>query len=400
MNTVLEEKITPTSEVATRAAMWAHSMERRVVETPTGPMLDERFKREVSRIYYKLGRVFLSENPQAGREEINAHLISISKDNPEDPLKHAQKFLDEKAWNKIAGKVFRAAQKAQKRTLQMERTRQLKGTEYAAKAIAFIRNAYQKEIHPYGLLFPFLDESEIITLGLRMDGSENVEVITYKGKILDGKNILLAAHDAHRKVVFVEYQGDDPLKFVLTRNLHRRHLRDAQRAMMGAMLVTTELGSNQYEGLSIDGSTQARISQEKAASLVNSSVSSIGRAMEIRKSGDQELIDDVLYGRERGGGALEKFGIKIKKESTEPEWQRGYRSSMSAFKRLGFSEDFAGNALRTLSLAGETDAKEFIRNAVMAGIDSLINKQKESGLTETERVDARKTKGDENAQSI
>jgi hypothetical protein len=42
--------------------------------------------------------------------------------------------------------------------------------------------------------------------------------------------------------------GDDPLEFVLSANLHRRHPDESRRAMVAGRLATLEHGSNQWTG--------------------------------------------------------------------------------------------------------------------------------------------------------
>jgi hypothetical protein len=58
---------------------------------------------------------------------------------------------------------------------------------------------------------------------IRDDGLEN-PIVTLEGKVLDGRNRDLACTNAQVTPTYVEYEGDDPLGYVLRTNLTRRHL--------------------------------------------------------------------------------------------------------------------------------------------------------------------------------
>ena len=57
-------------------------------------------------------------------------------------------------------------------------------------------------------------------------------IVTYEGKILDGRTRYNACMQAEIEPKFVEWdgRGDSPLNFVLSENLHRRHLTPSQKA--------------------------------------------------------------------------------------------------------------------------------------------------------------------------
>jgi len=55
-------------------------------------------------------------------------------------------------------------------------------------------------------------------------------IVLHEGKILDGRNRYKACSQLGINCASVEYEGDDPLGFVLSLNLHRRHLTPSQLA--------------------------------------------------------------------------------------------------------------------------------------------------------------------------
>jgi ParB family chromosome partitioning protein len=105
-------------------------------------------------------------------------------------------------------------------------------------------------------------------------------ITIYEDKILDGRNRYKACKELYLTPDIKRYDGADPVGFVLSANLHRRHLNESQRAMIAAKLVTTKLGDNQHirskEGRPID--------QPTAATMLNVSPKSVQRAKEAQKA--------------------------------------------------------------------------------------------------------------------
>jgi N6-adenosine-specific RNA methylase IME4 len=110
----------------------------------------------------------------------------------------------------------------------------------------------------------------------------------YERQILDGRNRHRAAVIAGVDCPVREYTGDDPVAFVVSLNLKRRHLNESQRAMVAARLATLAMGANQHsEGTSIEG----------ASSLLNVGRASVERAKMVQRDGAPELVDVVQHGK-------------------------------------------------------------------------------------------------------
>src|SRR3990172_5337720 len=95
------------------------------------------------------------------------------------------------------------------------------------------------DFHTYANLFPLLEGEgfdalveDIRTNGVREPGW------VYQGELLDGRNRYLATQKLGLPFETAEYKGDDPLGFVVSMNLIRRHLSVSQRAMLGAKLMS------------------------------------------------------------------------------------------------------------------------------------------------------------------
>lgn len=91
------------------------------------------------------------------------------------------------------------------------------------------------ELHPLCTLFPRMTGAEFDSL--KNDISENglrQPIMLHDGMILDGGNRYQACVESGAKLEFMEYSGGDPVSFVLSANLHRRHLSAGQQATIVA----------------------------------------------------------------------------------------------------------------------------------------------------------------------
>jgi len=87
--------------------------------------------------------------------------------------------------------------------------------------------------HEYADIFPMLSLEELDTLAADIAANGLLEPITlYEGKVLDGRNRYVACLNVAVDPRFTQYTGDDPLGFVVSKNLHRRQLTSSQRAVV------------------------------------------------------------------------------------------------------------------------------------------------------------------------
>mgnify|MGYP000910618129 CR=1 FL=1 len=98
--------------------------------------------------------------------------------------------------------------------------------------------------HEYADIFPMLSLEELDTLAADIAANGLLEPITlYEGKVLDGRNRYVACLNVAVDPRFTQYTGDDPLGFVVSKNLHRRQLTSSQRAVV-ALEVERHIGAN------------------------------------------------------------------------------------------------------------------------------------------------------------
>ena len=76
------------------------------------------------------------------------------------------------------------------------------------------------------------DELLELCADIKDRGLQQPIVIWRDGSLLDGRNRLLACYRTNQEVVLERYEGDDPVQFRLSANLHRRHLNQGQKAMV------------------------------------------------------------------------------------------------------------------------------------------------------------------------
>jgi N6-adenosine-specific RNA methylase IME4 len=152
------------------------------------------------------------------------------------------------------------------------------------------------QFHPLANLFPLMEgpEFEAFVEDIRLHGVRE-PIVCYEDAILDGRNRYRAACEVGIECPRVQYQGEDPLGYVMSANLHRRHLDESQRAMIAAKLATTKHGGNRRTKKPIGPLIRAT-----AASSLNVGQRSVTRAQHVLAHGTPELVRAV----ERGAVAV------------------------------------------------------------------------------------------------
>lgn len=91
------------------------------------------------------------------------------------------------------------------------------------------------QYHELANMFPMMsaDEKAELKAGIEMNGfDESHPIILFEGMILDGRNRYEVAQELGIDVPLKEYEGNDPVNFVIQENLYRRHLETGQKAMI------------------------------------------------------------------------------------------------------------------------------------------------------------------------
>jgi hypothetical protein len=154
-----------------------------------------------------------------------------------------------------------------------------------------------------------MTEAELNDLGEDMlKHGQRESIVLCEGKILDGRNRYKACLLKGLEPRFDElkrYNGDhDLVAFVVSMNLHRRHLNESQRAMVAAKLANLPHGGDRSK------SPNGGLPQADAAKLMNVSKRSVERARKVTKHGVPELTKAVERGEVKVSAAA-KFAEKV-----------------------------------------------------------------------------------------
>lgn len=161
---------------------------------------------------------------------------------------------------------------------------------------------------------------------IKENGQEE-PIITFEGKILDGRNRYRACKLARVEPVTKEYNGNrDPWTYVLIK-LQRLHLTESQRAMVAAYIATRHPGGIQPANLPIAPT------QGEAAVMMNVSSRSVRAAKQVLERADEETIDAVKAGTISVSAAA--AALPAKPKATKPKAPKDNPKLEKALERIG-----------------------------------------------------------------
>lgn len=183
--------------------------------------------------------------------------------------------------------------------------------------------------HPLSELFPLMQGREFDELVADIKANGLCEPIwTYQGQILDGRNRWRAceqAQVAHRPMR--EYIGEDPVSFVVSLNLHRRHLDESQRGIVAAKIADLP------HGVRADQSGKfAGVTQSAAAEMLNVSERTVRTARRVVDEGTPELVQAVTQGRVSVSAAADV--AELPKEQQRVIVAKGEKEILEAAKQI------------------------------------------------------------------
>jgi ParB-like chromosome segregation protein Spo0J len=185
--------------------------------------------------------------------------------------------------------------------------------------------------HPVAELFPVMSEAEYTALRDDIKANGQREPIwVWRGMVIDGRHRLRACEELGKTCHSREYLGDEDavLRFVISLNLHRRHLNESQRALVASRLA------NMRQGERTDTEPSAnlqKVSQATAAEMLNVSTRSVAAAAKVDEEGAPELVAAVEAGEVSVSAAAEVATLP-KAEQVEVVAKKGTAKAAKAVR--------------------------------------------------------------------
>ena len=175
-----------------------------------------------------------------------------------------------------------------------------------------------KTIQPHKLaaIFPPLTEEEQAALNedVRAHGLK-MPITLYEGKTLDGRHRDIACRETGTKPKYEQFKGThaQAVAFVMSANLHRRHLTVSQRAAIAAQLATTAHGGDRTDqGANLRLETPPPLSRAEAAAKLNVSERSVDTAAKVIAEAPAKVVAQVKAGKITLNEAAEGLKPKLR----------------------------------------------------------------------------------------
>lgn len=150
-----------------------------------------------------------------------------------------------------------------------------------------------EEFHEAANIFPLMDDAALGELAADIAANGLREPIWRHrdGRIIDGRNRWLACAKVGVTCHAHTYQYDDDsiVPFVISHNLHRRHLTESQRALIAGRLANMPEGNPNFT----TRSSEQVVSNARAAELLNVSEMTARRGRKVVERGVPELTEAV-----------------------------------------------------------------------------------------------------------
>ena len=214
------------------------------------------------------------------------------------------------------------------------------------------------DFHPAANLFPLMEDGALAELAADIAANGLREPIWRHadGRIIDGRNRWHASQKAGVECRHRTYEkGDETIvSFVISKNLHRRHLTTAQRAAIATEIAKLDRGQRADRvDPSIEGTSQAQ-----AAQLMGVSVASVERAAAVKRA-DPELHEKVKAGEMTAGAARAAVAKAVELPAVETEVEPIAAEETDPVPSDGDRALAAITAVAKLKISGTAAAKNY-----------------------------------------
>ena len=224
-------------------------------------------------------------------------------------------------------------------------------------------------VHPAADLFPMLSDTELADLAKDIKEHGLVHpVVMFKGVLLDGRNRLAACKIAEVEPTFIEYDGDDPIAFVVSVNILRRQLNPSQRGGVGVEIealraIEAKERQRLSKGRGVKGvvnlpQVNTGKARDQAAAMVGVSGAMIQRAKTIKKA-DPKAFKQIMAGKV----TINKVYSKMRKDAKKALREKAIKD-IEAASGCKFDERCLKGDVWSLGrhvlYCGDTSSQDFI----------------------------------------
>lgn len=188
--------------------------------------------------------------------------------------------------------------------------------------------------HPLSAAFPAMTDADFAALRSDIEKhGQRDRIKLFEGQVLDGWHRYRACDDLGLEPKTCELQpGIDPVAFVLSRNLHRRHLDPGQRATVVAAATNWKEPHREKKAATLHPSAPAKRSVGEMAALASVSERTMQHAKALVATGDTEKIEAVKSGKTSVTKALQDKGLLPERKKNLAD-----KTSITPYSTQGFA---------------------------------------------------------------
>ncbi len=221
-------------------------------------------------------------------------------------------------------------------------------------------------------LFPRLSAEELEELADDIEKNGQLDpIVLLDGEILDGRNRFAACQAFGIDPRFVDADESarrDPVAWVISKNLRRRHLDESQRAMVAARL-REEMGKR-------DAGPSANLrTADAAAASLNVSTRSVESASVVLRTAEPELVEAVDAGKVAVSAAAEIANLPPEEQreaAADPKKAKKKAKAAREKKKAKKSESARRDARVVPMFAAPADARKWDEPAALRVVSDFL----------------------------